>query len=163
VKIQFKSTQPAKPVVPNPGPGDFVAEGSSKINFNPGTTTDSCGCNTFYEPAQLHVEQNIVKEIGFRVVAYGNKLSVIAQNTANSNLGSLNGASGTGNVNSQGGFSLNLKGLTGNSNLQLKGQLAALAYLTSSGTVTTINTVTEKGKIQGQAVEGQGFFNRFNP
>lgn len=162
VKIQFKSTTPAIPVVPHPSRFDFIVEGTSKINFNPGTTTDSCGCNTFYEPAELYVEQNIVKEIGFRVIAYGHKLAVIAQDTTNSFIGSLYGASGQGNVNSQGAFSDNLKGLSGNSNLQLKGQLAALAYLTPSDTVTTISTVTENGKIQGQAVNGQGYFGRFN-
>lgn len=161
VKIEFKSTTPAIPVVPNPGPSDFVVTGSSKIHFDPGTSGSSCACNTFYEPAQLYVEQNIVREIGFRVIAYGHKLAVIAQDTTNSFIGSLEGASGQGSVNSQGAFSVNLKPLSGNSNLQLKGQLAALAYLTPSNTVTTISTVTEKGKIQGQAVNGQGFFNRF--
>jgi hypothetical protein len=163
VKIQFKSSTPAMPIVSNPSRFDFVVEGTSKINFNPGTTTDSCACNTFYEPAELFVEQNVVREIGLRVVNFGNKLGVIALDTTSSFIGSLFGASGQGSVNSQGAFSVNLKGLSGNSNLQLKGQLAALAYLTTSDTITTINTVTEKGKIQGQAVNGQGFFNRFSP
>jgi hypothetical protein len=163
VKIQFKSTAPAIPVVPNPGPSDFVVEGSNKINFNPGTTTDYCECNTFYEPAELYVEQNIAKEIGFRVIVYGHKVDVIAQDTTNRDIGGLSGAGGQGSVNSQGAFSVNLKGLNGNSHLQLKGQLAALAYLTPSDTVTTISAVTEKGKIQGQAVNGQGYFGRFNP
>jgi hypothetical protein len=162
VKIQFKSSRPAIPVVPNPGPYDFVVQGNNKINFDPGTGESSCGCNTFYEPAELYVEQNIVREIGFRLITYGHKLAVIAQDTSNSYIGSLYGASGTGNVNSQGAFSVNLKGLGGNSNLQLKGQLAALAYLTPSDTVTTISTVTEKGKIQGQTVYGQGFFKGFS-
>ena len=159
VKIQFNSTTPAIPVVPKPSRFDFVVKGNSKINFNP-STGQSCECNTFYEPAELFVEQNIVREIGFRVAAFGNKLGMIAQDTTNSFIGSLYGAAGQGNVNSQGAFSVNIKGLSGNSNLQLKGQLAA--YLTPSNSVRTISTVTEKGKIQGQAVNGRGYFKGFN-
>jgi hypothetical protein len=151
LNINFKSTTAAVPINTNNLNLCRVA-GSSKIQFKPGVTVIQSS-KSLTETATLDVYQNIEKELDMRVVSYGSKFGIIFQDLF-----------GTGSSNSKGAFNVNLKGGSGGSNLQLKGQLAAIAYISGGATniITTISTVEEKGKVQGQTVNGQGVFKQFN-
>jgi hypothetical protein len=155
LNVNFSSKNPALPVNTN-NPNFAAILGTSKIQFKSGIAAVNPSTKSFSETAVLYVYQNIVRQLDCRAVVYGNKLGVIEWGTTD--------AWGEGSINSKGAFNVTLKGGGGgSSSLQLKGQVAALSYITEGATnqITTISTVTEKGKIQGQAVEGQGYWARF--
>jgi hypothetical protein len=149
MNVNFKST--SAPVAVNTNDNTWKVVGTSKINFKPGITLVQTS-KTITEAADLKVRKYSEKELPMRIVSYGTKFGVLMQDLF-----------GTGSANSKGGFSVNLKEGSGGSTLNLKGQLAAATIINSSGTnqVITFSQVDEKGKIQGQAVEGKGIFSSF--
>ena len=157
LNINFKSTSvPVRLFTNDFSPFSAKVVGTSKISFKPGITVIQSS-KTISESADLDVDLYSEKNIDARVVAYGTKFGVIADVGNQTLFGT-----GSGNKNNQ--FNVNLKGADGGSSLSLKGQLASAAIITPGATnqVVTISTMEEKGKIQGQAVSGNGFFSRFN-
>jgi len=154
LSVNFSSKNPALPTVTNAAPSQYAIAGTSKIQFKPGLAIIGTPTKAWTETAVLPVYQNKVSTLDCRAVVYGTKLGVIEWNNI--------GAAGEGNLNKNGQFNVTLKS-GGSSSLQLKGQVAALSYRTENATnsITTISTVTEKGKMQGQAVEAQGYWARF--
>ena len=156
LSVNFSSKNPALPTVTNafPAAWQYAIVGTSKVQFNSGIVSIFPSTKAWTEVAVLPVYLNKVQELDCRVGVYGNKLAVIEQ-------GSI-GAAGEGNVNKNGQFTVSLKtGFSGES-LQLKGQVDAITYITegATNTVTTISATNEKGKMQGQAVTGQGYWGR---
>jgi hypothetical protein len=154
LNVNFSSKNPALPTVTNAASYQYAIAGTSKIQFKSGIAAVSPSTKSFTETAVLPVYENKASTFDFRAVVYGTKLGLIEWNYLD--------AAGEGSLNKNGQFNVNMKGL-GSSSVQLKGQVAALSYISESATntITTISTVTEKGKIQGQAVEGQGYWARF--
>ncbi len=155
LNINFKSTSAAVRLNTNEVNSPFTAQvvGTSKINFKPGITLIQSQ-KTITETATVPVWLNSERELPMRVVSYGSKFGAI-----------MGDMYGTASVNSKKQFTLNLKDGTGGSSLQLKGQIAAAAIINpgSTNNIVTITTVTEKGKVEGQAVEGSGVLNTHPP
>jgi len=149
LNINFKSTSLPVPVSTNFLGVTAKVSGTSKINFKPGITVIP-EQKTITETATAAVRLNSERELPMRVVSYGKKFGVIMQDMY-----------GTGSLNSQNQFTVNLKDGTGGSSLQLKGQVAAAVIINpgSTNNITTFTTVAEKGKVEGQAVEGNGVLN----
>lgn len=150
LNLNFKSSGVPVLVNTNSPSGDAKLAGTSKISFKPGITAIQSS-KTVSEPAVLTVSLNSEKQLPLRIVSYGSKFGVI--------LGDL---FGTGSVNSKNQFTVNMKNGGGDS-LQLKGTVASAIIINGGETnsVVTFSQVNEKGKISGQAVEGQGFFSSF--
>jgi hypothetical protein len=157
LNVNFSSKNPALATVTNanPAPWQYAIVGSSKIQFKSGIAIINPSTKSFTETAVLPVYLNKVQELDCRAVVYGTKLSVIEWDNI--------GGAGEGSLNKNGQFNVTLKTGGSGESLQLKGQVAAIAYRTetATNTITTISTVTEKGKMQGQAVNGQGYWARF--
>ena len=87
-----------------------------------------------------------------RLVNFGSRFGVIAGDMF-----------GTGSVNSNNRFTVNLKNGNGGSNIQLKGTVASFSFIGGGTTnqITVLSTVEEKGRVEGQAVAGNGVFKAF--
>jgi len=156
LSLNFKSTAIPVPVRTN-GVVVYGVVGNYKGSAKTGITAiNNNKPIKIDEAAAMEVDRNSVQDLSMRVVRYGSKLNVIAG-------GGDGGLWGSGNVNSKNQFTVNLKDGGLGSSLQLKGQLAALVWVTegATNTVSSISTMSQKGKIDGQAVEGNGIFSRF--
>jgi len=159
LKVNFKSTSAAVRTETNSvsSPFDAKVVGTSKINFKPGITAIQSQ-KTLTETADLNVRLYIEKTVDTRIVSYGTKSGVVV-GVGNQTL------AGTGSANKNNQFNVNLKDVNqSGSTLSLKGTLAGAVIISGGATnnIITLSTAAEKGKFQGQAVEGNGVFSGFN-